>query len=327
MSVAVERGQRVSTKLRSFIRMICMDGYAVTIEGQQGLKEYLASREEVLSFVEQLRGGANRRFPFNQLESIVQALIHNYGTEVYKTYAIPETSKLTLHRVRRLEENEPVMFADKLGSRTADNTNNYGRCHVPKKPLCYCSLYEDIALAEVNAETGQRYAIATYEITQDLIVLPIGELDYFRRTGITYLGSDIPPPDNPKDHYDKIINDRDKEKAKLRQFVDAFFADEFISPASNTTHYKLTAALAKVLFEHRYEKGNPDAIFYPSVAFRAGYNFAIRPDAEKSKMKLLKEHTRIVRVKENLGYGIYEIEDEYILKSIGNDGQLEWEDC
>jgi len=304
-----------------------MDGFAITIEGQQGLENHLSMREGLMGFVEQLRGGANRRWSFEQLEDIVKALVHNYGAEVYQSFTIPETSKLTIHRVRKLEADTKLENIAHLGSRPAEATNDYGRCHVPHKPSCYCSLYEDIALAEVNAEAGQRYAIATYEITQDLIVLPIGELDYFRRTGTTYLNCEIPPPDNLKDHYHKIINDRDKERAKLRQFVDAFFADEFISPAYDTTHYKLTAALTKILFENQLWKDRPDAIFYPSVAFRGGYNFAIRPDAEKSKMRLLKELTRIVKVKEVLGYGIYEIEDEYILKSVANDDQLEWEEC
>jgi hypothetical protein len=46
---------------------------------------------------------------------------------------------------------------------------------------------------------------------------------------------------------------------------------------------------------------------------------------EKSKMKLMEKHTRIVKVRGVLGDGIYEREDEQILKSVGNDGQLVWE--
>lgn len=302
-----------------------MDGYAITIEGQQGLEKHLAKRAGVLDFIEQLRGGADRRLPFNQLEDIVYALVNNYIRAVYTTYTILGTSKFTLHRIRKLENNEPFEYATDLGSAPIESTIDYGRCHEPQKPICYCSLYEDIALAEVNAEAGQRYAIATYELQEDLIVLPVGELDYFRRTGTTCLGSAILTSPNPKDHYDKIINDPDKERARLRQYVDAFFADEFISPASSTTHYKLTAALSKILFEHPQWEERPDALFYPSVAFRGGYNFAIKPDVEKVKLRLMPQETRIVVVKEVLGYGIYDTENEQVLTAVANDGVLKWD--
>lgn len=302
-----------------------MDGYSTTIEGQQGLEKHLSTRAGVLDFVEQLRGGANRRWPFEQLVDIVKALVRNYGAEVYQTYTIPVTSKLTIHRVRVDEENKTFNYATDLGSPPATDIKKFGRCQEPYKPVCYCSLYEDIALAEVNAEAGKQYAIVTYELVKDLIVLPIGELDYFRRTGTTYLGAEIFYPYNPKDHYDKIINDLDKEKTKIRQFIDAFFAEEFITPATDTTYYKFTAALAKILFEHQSWTDKPDAIFYPSVAFRGGYNFAITPDAEKSKLNLMPEQTRIVTIKEVLGYGIYDTEDEKVLKSVGYNGKLEWE--
>lgn len=65
--------------------------------------------------------------------------------------------------------------------------------------------------------------------------------------------------------------------------------------------------------------------YYPSGACRAGDNPAIRPGAVAKKMRLAPGETRIVRVTEALGYGVFETEDEYTLKTITAGDMLDWE--
>jgi hypothetical protein len=235
----------------------------VDITMNQELERHLSTRSGCLDFVEQLRGGGKRRWPIPHLEFVVRAFVYRHGVGVYRPYEIPD---LTLHRARKLEGKEPFKHVSDLGSPPAEYATGYGRCHIPQKPVCYCSLYEDTALAEIYAEPGQRYVIATYKFSQSLVVLPIGEFDYFRRTGASYLGSAEPSTLN---HYQKIINGDDGEVVLLRQLVDAYFAEEFISPVSSNSDYKLTAVLSSILFD--LPVGDPfNAIFYPSVAFRGG---------------------------------------------------------
>lgn len=120
--------------------------------------------------------------------------------------------------------------------------------------------------------------------------------------------------------YQQALDGRD---GILKALVDAFFADEFIKAANTPSDYNLTSALSDVLFNAAWDT-SPDAIFYPSVAFRTGSNFAIRPNAVEKKLKLLVEETRIVVVTDVLGYGIFETETEAVLKSVSEVGELEW---
>lgn len=246
----------------------------------------------------------------------MDALVERHG--VHQSHSIPAQPESTLFRVRHLRQGEKPRAAKELGPREPAETNDHGRCHWPGNPLCYCALYEDTALAEIGAEIDQRYVVATYKVTGDLIVLPIGDLDWFRRTGYTQLGSAHPATSEP---YREACDGND---GILKQLVDAFFADEFIKPASSPSDYRLTSALCNVLFDAPWNKSPIDAIFYPSVAFRAGSNFAIRPMAVKNKLALVKKETKIIVVKDVLGYGVFETEIETVLKSVSAVGELEW---
>jgi hypothetical protein len=141
--------------------------------------------DEVLSVIEQLRGGAKICLPYGTIRALMSGWAE-YG--VYQVYSIPK--ELSVHRARRLENKKWFEFAEDLGPPIPEKTISYGRCHQPKHPLCYCSLDEDTALAEVNAEVGEQYAISTFTMPKDIHLIPVGELDYYRRTGRTYIGDE-----------------------------------------------------------------------------------------------------------------------------------------
>lgn len=272
--------------------------------------------DEVLRVIEQLRGGAKSRLPYAQIREIMSAWA-KYG--VYSVYSkIPE--ELSVHRARRLGNKKWFEFADDLGPPIPEKTITYGRCHKPKHPLCYCSLYEDTALAEVNAEFGEQYVISTFIMPKDIRLIPVGELDYYRRTGRTYIGNETQQSAEP---HEKALGEEDGVVAAL---IDAFLADEFIKQATTQTDYKITSALSDVLLNGDLKPQKPiDAIVYPSVVFREGINFAILPEPYKSKMKLVEAETKIIEITHVLGYGIFEYRMVASLKSVSSDGRLKWE--
>ena len=107
--------------------------------------------------------------------------------------------------------------------------------------------------------------------------------------------------------------------------LDAFLAEEFIDRASSQADYRVTSAFCDVLRNEYGSQGRVEAIMYPSVAFRAGFNFAVTPEAEKAKLKVLPSETRLVRIIDVLGYGMYRFEVLLSLDGVAEDGSLEWE--
>jgi len=269
----------------------------------------------IIELIEQLRGGAKSRLPYDQIRAFMSAWAKR---GVYQTYSIP--AELSVHRARRLEDKKWFELADDLGPPTPEKANTYGRCHQPKHPLCYCSLYEDTALAEVNAELGEHYVISTFTMPKGIVLIPVGELDYVRRTGRTYIGHETPQSAKP---YEEALGEEDWVVAAL---IDAFLADEFIKPATTPTDYKVTSAFSDVLLNGDLNPRTPiDAIVYPSVAFREGMNFAVLPESYKSKMKLVEAETKIIEITAVLGYGIFSYVQRAALKSVSPEGHLNWE--
>jgi len=234
----------------------------------------------------------------------------------YQTQALPE--ELSVVRARLWTgSKEPTLTSD-LGPPPAEEIQNYGRCNRPKQPLLYCSLYEDSALSEVNAEIDQRYVISTFILPKETILLHVGELDYYRRTGDLQLGNS--EPEN-KEFYKDQLNG---QNSTLFSLIDGFIADEFRQPAKTKQDYKITSAFTDILFNDYPAKYPIEAIVYPSVAFQHGVNFAVTLDAYNTKLKPNVSEAKIIRIKGVYGYGIFDSVVEAKLKS-SNNGVLEWE--
>lgn len=277
------------------------------------------TREAILHLVHQLRGGAKGRISYDNIRLCISVIVSALSRRrVYQTYRIPR--KLAMHRARRINDEKWFTSAEELGPPTPEQTTTHGRCHQPNRPMCYCSLYEDTALAEVNAELGEIYVISTFTMPKGSILIPVGELDYFRRTGRTYIGHKTPRSAKP---YREALA---KEDALESALFDAFVADEFIKPATTQVDYKVTSAFSDVLLKSDWNLRTPiDAIVYPSVAFREGTNFAVLPEVYKSKMKLDEAETKIIKITDVLGYGIFDYRIVATLKSVSSDGRLNWE--
>lgn len=277
------------------------------------------TKEGALDIIEQLRGGAKDRLPYELIYLSVGILIKASARQgVYQPYCIQ--NELPIVRARLLEKpGEWFQSIADLGPLPLHKAIKYARCHRPGRSLGYCSLYLDTALAEVRAELGQQYAISTFTMPTGTAVLPVGELDYFRRTGRTYLGEAV---ERSAKVYKEVLGRKDWALIAL---FDAFLADEFIRPAETQADYKVTSAMAEVLFHGGVPFPNPiDAIIYPSVAFREGTNLAIRSESFRAQMKLVEAETEIIEVTDVYGYGIYGYRVLAKLRSVSEDGILEW---
>jgi len=274
--------------------------------------------EEHLQLIERLRGGTTARLGADAIRPLLAELIRRAGP-AYWTYSLPRIVKV--HRSRPLESGDDWhRFTERdLGPPPPDKVMEYARCNRPSQSLLYCSLEENIALAEMQAARGQTHLITTYLLDSTMRLRPIGELDFFRRTGgLTYFGDSTSIVAR---HYADMVQDINV------MLIDAFLADEFMRYAETDAVYFLTSTVADILFaEAKGHVGSaPDALFYPSVVFRSGVNFAIAPHAYAEKVSLVTEETKIVRITEVLGYGLYRYDTLALLET--GEGQLSWKDC
>lgn len=291
-----------------------------------GLSQFVSEKEGALNVIEQLRGGVKGRWTFEQVRNFVFALITPEENRIYQTYKIPALSTkiatvpvaFTVFRARRLVSAEKwFKRANELGSPTVAEAKKFSRCHKPSDPVFYGSLFLETVLSEIEVELGDHVVISEFQFQQDIVALPVGELDYFRRTKQTYLGAKTEESSKP---FEKALEAIDRNIVPL--LIDAFLAEEFIKPAVNDTDYKITSAFSDIIFNEFGINHEIDAIVYPSVAFRGGVNFAVRPESERKKMKLI--NAQVVEITEALGYGIFGRKELGKLKSIAN-GQLEWQ--
>lgn len=275
--------------------------------------------ESIRHLVRELRGKGKSQIPYDNIRLAISMVVSNLLRRgMYRSYLLPE--QLTIHRVRPLKNKKPYSSVMDLGPTPPGETTRYGRCHQPNRPMCYYSLYEDTALAEVKAKLGKRYVISTFMLPKGSSVIPIGELDYFRRTGRTYIGHETPGTSN---FYQNTLETDNWLECAL---FDAFIADEFIKRATTQVAYKVTSAFSSVLLHSRPRESAPiDALIYPSVAFREGMNFAALPEVHKVKMSLVENQTSIIKITDVLNYGIFDWKTVDALKSVDIGGRLNWE--
>lgn len=280
------------------------------------------SIQGALEIIEELKGSARERLSHEQIYIAIGTIIKASARQgLYQCYQMQ--SDLQIIRARLLDSpGEWFKHKDDLGPLPPEKATTYQRCHRPGRSVGYCSLYEDTALAEVRAKVNQQYAIATFELQAGSIVLPVGEFDFFRRTGGTYLGEAI---EKSARIYRELLKEEDRTHIAIALF-DAFFADEFMRLADSGAGYKVTSTIAEVIFHGGLPFPEPaEAIMYPSVAFRSGTNFAVRAEAFSSRLKLVPSETRIIEIVGDFGYGIYEHRDLKKLKSVEDTGELVWE--
>lgn len=166
---------------------------------------------------------------------------------------------------------------------------------------------------------GEIYTISTFVVPQDALVIGIGDFDCYRRTGRTYVGS-------AECDSGKAYGELPDDEWEVASLIDAFIADEFLKNQSEAD-YGLTSALFHILSQQKLKSGGTvDMVQYPSVAFPKGENFAIPLGILTGKMRLSVSECLMIKIKENLGYGIVSYQKLATLEAVRGEGALEWKD-
>lgn len=193
------------------------------------------------------------------------------------------------------------------------------RCNFPGQQILYASSTLDTSLLEIQFTADRPCAIVTqFRLKADtsLSLLPIGELDHYRRHKRTRLGT--PGLDDqingivePLDHYDRIAY----------EFVDAYLAD-FMSriPHDDTEKnlYEVTARIANAFLM----QDDVDGLIYPSVKRQGGLNYAIKPEVFDKKFEPVL-FALTTQVKE-YGYGLFEYYEHARGTQLTESGDFIW---
>lgn len=151
------------------------------------------------------------------------------------------------------------------------------------------------ALSEIDAQSNDKINMLFSKTTQELMVIPIGVLDYFRR-GVNH-------PFPLHDDFEKVYlfyKEHTNPHAMIAlHLCDAFLTD-VLTREGNERLYTVTSLIAKdFLIEKRL-----DGLIYPSVKFSGHPNIVIKPSSVDKKLKYI--NASVLYIKQKYEYGIYE---------------------
>ncbi len=242
-------------------------------------------------------------------EDGVTPLIEKYILSMLD-YALPFFSHLVLeddfYELHRLTINKKVIGKNKrihdikfLKYPPSENVVNYGRCNYPKQSIFYGSFFHMTAINEMKPRIG------------DLVTFSV----WRAKTGTTLKYCPIfknqPPMFKNPDPNKRTINPRTfkinelyEEKIKdyptyMRQQIDElvqFVADAFTKSVNpkNSLDYIFSAYFSNKIF-NEFEKGNIEAIYYPSVQDKLSFeNVSIKPDVLEKKYDLVEVRDDVI---------------------------------
>jgi hypothetical protein len=182
--------------------------------------------------------------------------------------------------------------------------------------MFYGALNPETVLSEILPEVGDRVFLGVAKIRdgRQCAATVFGEIDQWRRYGATALGGLEPPME-----FMSGINELPDDERLRLYLIDAFFADVFSQPASTPRDYKTTSILANAIL--RKPSSPFQALFYPSVAHRGGFNMAIVPEAFDQSFEWV-EFLEL-EIINYLGYGIYEFNIEAQATSTNESGLID----
>lgn len=264
-------------------------------------KKPLEYRNEVMSIVSQLLdyiSGTNQ-ITIDQLSKLIQRL-----TAFTTGIAIPIDIGVSISRAVKYNEKNGDYYDD--ASRLSyipkelSHLVSLQRMNEANNPMFYGCLDDHAnsigtALSEIDARTDDKINMLFSKITQELMVIPIGVFDYFRR------GAQHPFPlhdDFEKMYlfYKKYTNPHAMIALHL---CDAFLTD-VLTREGNERLYTVTSLIAKdFLIDKRL-----DGLIYPSVKFSGHPNIVIKPSSVDLKLEYT--NTSVLYVKQKYEYGIYE---------------------
>lgn len=196
----------------------------------------------------------------------------------------------------------------------------FGRANDAGMPMLYISNNKKTVCAELGLSVGSEFQIVqmTIKDSQNLTIIPIGEIDHIYRTKACRFKSDW-----YEGQISSLLNEFKNDQRYcddwLRHLlIDSFLARHFMKKAKRDFEYKITNAISKIILMDE----NIDGILFPSVETFGGINLAIKPRAYEQKMVVMS--SEVYRINDYLGYDIYNAMQLKKSRSINSNGDIEW---
>lgn len=195
-----------------------------------------------------------------------------------------------------------------------------GRANREGQPIFYFSADSVVCLHEVKAVVGDICTVLECKPGKKAtpLLIPIGIYEMARRQN-RKIGGNLPEPALRIREFLK----NDVESIKKHELIDHFIAEEFLKVVDEgqEQQYKLTIAIAELLFSFESAIGPIDGITYPSLASnQVNANVALLPEAFHRIYKPVScEWMRIEKILPNLGFEVSSRKSNRIYKR-----NIEW---
>jgi hypothetical protein len=274
------------------------------------------SRRFILERLELLKGTDLAGARIDDLKAILFDLLRAYTST---TLLIDENRPI--FRARRHREDEKEKLLDHVDVYPkACFIKRLGRANRKRTPIFYFSADKVIALHELKPNIGEIFSVIECGARQGVspLLVPIGIHELARRHNAR-IGGDFPEPAVRIRAF--LGNDEDFEKHRL---IDNFVAAEFLKVVDEGEEhlYKLTIAIAELLFDFETDVGPIDGIAYPSIASdQLNANVALLPEAfHRLYEPVACTWTRIEETRPSHGFFVSSRE----AKGISSEGEIAW---
>lgn len=275
------------------------------------------SRRFILERLELLKVTDLASARIDDLKAILFDLLRAYTST---TLLIDENRPIFRARRHREDEKEKLLdHVDEVHPK-ACFIRRLGRANREGAPIFYFSPDKVIALHELKPNIGEIFSVIECRTRQEVspFLVPIGIHELARRHNAR-IGGEFPDP--AVRIRDFLGNDEDFEKHKL---IDNFVAAEFLKVVDEGQEdlYKLTIAIAELLFDFETDVGPIDGIAYPSIASdQLNANVALLPEAFHRLYKPVGcTWTRNEGTRPNQGFLVSSRE----ANGISNEGEIAW---
>jgi hypothetical protein len=229
-------------------------------------------------------------------------------------------STFSLVRSRRIESSTDFENVKQMGYPPAHRVSEIGRCNFRGQPILYGSSNLETTFLEIEFDERHPCAISvqfSLKKGQSLVLLPIGEIDHYRRHGrlrMDTLGV--------TEQIDNLLEPLEHYPRTALQFVDAYLADYFRREPNGSTQrnvYEVTARIANSMFD----LPGVDGLIFPSIRHEGGINYALKPEAFDSKLEITK-FLATTPVHHN-GYGLFDFYVHEEGTRLDDDGNFVWQ--
>jgi hypothetical protein len=225
--------------------------------------------------------------------------------------SVPDGSACSWWRGRLCKEGECFESTDQMRCPPVGVDINRGRVNGPGERFLYASRGNGTCLSGLSGETGNHYQLAKFVLRSGAAInaLVIGEIEYRHQSnGLSLLAQ------WGAEQEVKCLagtGEFSLEQQCSAIVVDAFIAEQFALKAHKAFDYKLTNWLVSVLLE----RGDANAVIYPSVQHRGGLNIAIPADVVDSSLDMV--DGEYGQIEQYVGYGMHILHQTHRVNVVG----------